>query len=62
MFNQPLYLPRGSIRALIALIIILPVVYLLVMGKANVVPDWYYVLVGVIVTFYFESRKNNGGK
>lgn len=57
--DPPLWLPEGSIRAIIALIILLPVVYLLIIGRADVIPDWYYVLLGMVITFYFESRKNN---
>jgi len=49
-------LPSGSIRAILMMIVIIPVVYLLIMGRIAEVPEWYYLLVGMIVGFYFAKK------
>jgi hypothetical protein len=56
--DRPLGLPVGSVRAIIMFIFILPISFLLVVGRLSEIPDWYYLLVGMIVAFYFESRRN----
>ncbi len=56
-FDQPLWLPKGSIRAVIALVVVLTWVVLLARGV--MVPKEFYVILGAIVTFYFMAREND---
>lgn len=50
-------LPSGSIRAILMLIITVPVIYMLVRGQIAQIPEWYYLLVGMVVAFYFGTSK-----
>lgn len=53
--TEPLGLPRGSVRAIISLIIISSaIVIYLVKGE---VPDWLVSAFGTAYGFYFGSRK-----
>lgn len=49
-------LPSGSIRAILMLVMVIPVVYLLVMGRIAEIPEWFYLLVGMIIGFYFAKK------
>jgi len=51
---EPLALPKGSIRALITLLIILPVPYIVI--KRIEVPGEYWIAVIGIITYYFGTR------
>ena len=53
--EQPLGLPKGSVRALLALGTTVTALYVVVRGV--VVPEWFYGAVGVIIAFYFVSKK-----
>ncbi len=55
--GQPLWLPKGSIRAVIALVVVVTWVVLLLAGA--LVPKEFYVILGAIVTFYFMAREND---
>jgi len=55
--DQPLWLPKGSIRAVIALVVVVTWVVLLARGLA--VSKEFYVVLGAIVTFYFMAREND---
>jgi len=52
--NQPLGLPKGSVRALIALGVIATACYL-TLTTANI-PDWLNTVVSAIVGFYFGQK------
>ncbi len=54
MINEPLGLPQGSVRALIALVIIVGLIVVVVTDNANVsiIKDLALVIIG----FYFGSR------
>lgn len=57
--NEPLWLPRGSIRAIISLIIISSAIMIyLLMGE---LPDWLISAFGTAYGFYFGSRERAGG-
>ncbi len=54
--QEPLGLPRGSVRAIIAIIIISGCV-LAYVSKGDI-PQGLSTLLGVVVTFYFKQREN----
>lgn len=54
--STPLYLPEGSIRAIIALSLIFSFIYLCI--TETTLPESLIATVGVIATFYFEQRRN----
>ena len=53
--NQPLGLPKGSVRAIIALVVIATACYLTLTAAANI-PDWLNTVVSAIVGFYFGQK------
>lgn len=53
--EQALGLPKGSVRAILALGTIATALYVVISGV--VVPEWYYGAVGAIIAFYFVSKK-----
>lgn len=53
----PLWLPRGSVRALIALAVTATFVYLAVSGA--VVPEWLLAVLGTVLGYYFAHREND---
>ncbi|HDJ37606.1 MAG TPA: hypothetical protein ENF24_00220 [Methanosarcinales archaeon] len=53
--NQPLGLPKGSVRAIIALVAITTACYLALTGATDI-PDWLNTIVSVIVGFYFGQK------
>lgn len=55
--DQPLYLPKGSIRAIIALVVV--VTWVILLGLGVMVPKEFYVILGAVVTFYFQAREND---
>ena len=58
--NDTLFLPQGSVRAIIALLLILP---LPIMTYLSIeISPGYYTLIGMVVTFYFKSKDQNNGK
>lgn len=54
--GQPLWMPRGSIRALIAILLVVTAMYLVVTGRT--LEDGFLGLVVAAVTFYFSQRAN----
>lgn len=52
---NPLWLPEGSVRALIA--IILTIGMLTFIGMQIAIPEFIILAYGIIMTFYFETRK-----
>jgi hypothetical protein len=53
--EEPLGLPKGSIRALLALGSVGSAIWFI---ATNIdVPEWYYAGIAVIVAFYFVSKK-----
>jgi len=55
--NQPLWLPPGSIRAVMALSLTGALIYLLVSQAP--VPDWLTPVITALIGFYFAGRENN---
>ena len=53
--EQPLGLPKGSVRALLAIGTTATALYVVIASVT--VPEWFYAAVGVIVAFYFVSKK-----
>ena len=53
--NQPLGLPKGSVRAIIALVAIATACYLALMGMTDI-PEWLNTILSVIVGFYFGQK------
>ena len=52
--SEPLGLPRGTVRALIAIAFVGASVFLFVTGKT--VPVELLTLTGIVVTFYYTTR------
>lgn len=53
--DKPLWLPKGSVRAIMALATIATACYM-AMFSAQLLPDWLVGLIGTIVGFYFGTR------
>jgi len=53
--KQPLWLPRGSVRAVIAISAFYGTMMMLLLGIP--VPDWYVGLMGSIMAFYYTARE-----
>lgn len=53
--NQALGLPKGSVRAIIALVAIATACYLALMGMTDI-PEWLNTILSVIVGFYFGQK------
>ncbi len=56
-YDQPLWLPKGSIRAIIALLVV--VTWVILLGFKVEVSKEFYVVLGALVTFYFQAREND---
>jgi small-conductance mechanosensitive channel len=57
--EHPLGIPTGSVRALLALIIVLVTVWVAVSGKVKIaedLPKWLLAIVSAVVGFYFGNR------
>lgn len=52
--KYPLALPKGTVRALLTLLIILPVPIVILKGIETPKGFWY--IVGIVLTYYFGSR------
>jgi hypothetical protein len=57
--NEPLWMPRGSVRAIVALMLVATVCAAAILQRG--VPDWLIAIVGSVVTFYYTKRPANGG-
>lgn len=55
MRKNPLFLPSGSVRALITLILLLATIAMFNVEKE--IPEWFSMLVVSSVSFYFGTRK-----
>jgi len=55
--ENPLWLPKGSIRALLAASLVGAIVYLAVGSGGSEVPGALTTLAGVVVTYYFKTRE-----
>jgi len=56
--NTPLAIPEGSVRAIIALILIISTVIFFYLGIE--IPEWYYALVVSFLGYYIGTRSVNG--
>jgi len=54
--RQPLWLPRGSIRAIIALIVVAPVAILALTSNITLTGDQFVGLVSLIIGAYFVQK------
>jgi small-conductance mechanosensitive channel len=57
--EHPLGIPTGSVRALLALIIVLITVWVAISGKVKIaedMPKWLLAIVGAVIGFYFGNR------
>ena len=52
--DQSLFLPPGSIRAVLAITTVASATYLLASGKLSI--DEYQIMVAIVVAFYFVSK------
>ena len=53
--SNPLGMPQGSVRALLAFLLVIVASYMLIQGIP--VPEWYSILVVSGMSFYFGTRK-----
>jgi hypothetical protein len=52
--KYPLGLPRGSVRALLTLLVLSPLPLVLIKGSD--IPEGYFTIAGIVLTFYFTIR------
>ena len=55
MLDQPLWLPEGSVRAIITLVIVAASVIAVLTGCE--LPEWLVAAATLVVGFYFGTRK-----
>lgn len=55
MTEEPLWMPKGSVRAIVALGVTGGAIYSLVAGLT--VPEWYIAAVGGVTAYYFATRQ-----
>ena len=58
VWDYPLWLPPGSVRAIITLTLLGSAIYFIVAGFA--VPEWLQALVTAAIGFYVGTRSING--
>jgi hypothetical protein len=58
--NQPLYLPKGSVRAVLALLVIAPVFLLALASNIVLSGDQFVGLVTLVLTAYFVDKAAQG--
>jgi len=56
-YNEPLGLPKGSVRAILALGTVFSAVALLAVGKINV--ENFLAISGIVLGFYFGLKKES---
>ena len=54
--TQPLWLPKGSIRAILALLIVVPLVAIVLTSRLTLSADQFVGLVSLILTAYFVDK------
>jgi len=54
--DKPLWMPVGSVRAIIAIMTIASMCYMAVSQAEFVVPDWLISIISAIIGFYFGNR------
>lgn len=54
--SEPLWMPKGSVRAILALATIGAAIAMVALGID--VPDWYALLTGIVIRDYFQTRKD----
>lgn len=59
--KQPLWLPKGSVRSLIALLIIAPVTVLALTSGIEMTADQFVGLVTLIIGAYFVQKAGTNG-
>jgi hypothetical protein len=58
--SEPLYLPRGSVRAILALLIVAPVTVALLLSGMKFTSDQAIGLASLVLTAYFVSKAAAG--
>jgi hypothetical protein len=63
MFNprQPLWLPAGSVRALLALLVTFPFLVLALSSGVKITSEQFITILTIVLGFYFISKAVNGG-
>ena len=56
--NQPLWLPKGSVRSLLALVIVVPVAVIALSSGIAISGDQFVGLVTLVLTAYFVDKAN----
>lgn len=59
--NEPLGLPKGSIRSILALVIVAPVAALALTSGIQLSGDQFIGVVTLVLTAYFVDKANNAG-
>lgn len=58
--NQPLGLPRGSVRAILALLVIAPVTFISLKSGVTFTGDQVIGLASLVMTAYFVAKAGGG--
>lgn len=58
--NQPLWLPKGSIRAILALVIVAPIAVILIRSSITFSADQAIGLASLILAAYFVDKARSG--
>lgn len=59
--DQPLGLPQGSVRSILALVIVVPVAFLAVTSGIKLSGDQFVGVVTLVLTAYFVDKAASGG-
>lgn len=54
--TQPLWLPQGSVRALLAFLIVTPIIFIATKSNVTLTGDQINGLITLVVGFYFISK------
>ena len=57
--REPLGLPKGSVRAILAILVTFPIVIWVWRNQAP--PDWWLALAGTVLGYYFGVRGGRDG-
>lgn len=59
--NQPLWMPSGSVRAIIALLLVIPLAIIALRSGITLTGDQLIGVVGLVVTAYFVQKAGENG-
>ena len=61
-YDEPLGMPKGSVRAIITILIVFAILILVILqqiyGAQVDIPDWLIAIVSSVIAYYFGSKKS----